>query len=358
MLLAPHPDDESLACSVLLQRALRAGASVRVVYATDGENNPWPQRLLHRKWHLTEFDRAAWGQLRRKEALDALAVVGVQAADVHFLGLPDQGLTDLLLSGCEQALGRLAHCITEWAPTDILGPHLDDIHPDHSALGVMLRVVLEKLPTPVRPQSICNFLVHGNSPEFFRRATALRQTPRETAAKIAAIDCHKTQLKLSARRFMAYASRPECFVSSGPNCHQPGHLWQAWRDFGQFVITVPRKPRRFLRRHSRLFLFGRRPSGELRSVYLTIDHRSQVSTMFEPASGERIVGVGVEGGLSTDLRIAIPKNLFFLDRGLYLKLDQRGIFFDKAGWIEAAEDLDPVQPASAEIATELSLAVS
>src|SRR3984893_3165663 len=52
MLVAPHPDDEALACSIILQRAVRAGAAVRVIYATDGDDNPWPQRVLERKWRL------------------------------------------------------------------------------------------------------------------------------------------------------------------------------------------------------------------------------------------------------------------------------------------------------------------
>ncbi|PYI83224.1 MAG: hypothetical protein DMF09_12355, partial [Verrucomicrobia bacterium] len=57
ILFAPHPDDESLACSILLQRAVRAGAAIRVVYATDGDDNPWPQRVLERKWRLDATDR-------------------------------------------------------------------------------------------------------------------------------------------------------------------------------------------------------------------------------------------------------------------------------------------------------------
>jgi GlcNAc-PI de-N-acetylase len=32
MVFAPHPDDESLACSIPLQRAARAEAAVSVVY--------------------------------------------------------------------------------------------------------------------------------------------------------------------------------------------------------------------------------------------------------------------------------------------------------------------------------------
>jgi len=41
-MIAPHPDDEALACSVILQHAVRAGTVIRVVYATDGDDNPWP----------------------------------------------------------------------------------------------------------------------------------------------------------------------------------------------------------------------------------------------------------------------------------------------------------------------------
>ena len=57
MLIAAHPDDESLACSIVLQHAVRNGAAIRVVYATDGENNPWPQRVIERKWRLDKADR-------------------------------------------------------------------------------------------------------------------------------------------------------------------------------------------------------------------------------------------------------------------------------------------------------------
>ena len=103
MLIAPHPDDEALACSVILQQAVRAGAAIRVVYVTDGDNNPWPQRALERRWRLSASDRKRWGKLRRAEALAALRVLGIHPADVQFLALPDQGLTDLLLRDCDSS---------------------------------------------------------------------------------------------------------------------------------------------------------------------------------------------------------------------------------------------------------------
>jgi len=141
MMFAPHPDDESLACSIILQRAVRAGAAVRVVYATDGDDNPWPQRVLERKWRLNAADRKRWGELRRTEALAALRVLGLRPSSARFLALPDQKLTRLLTHDCKPALERFATIIAEWVPTHILVPSVADTHPDHNALAVMLRLV-------------------------------------------------------------------------------------------------------------------------------------------------------------------------------------------------------------------------
>src|SRR4051812_37319644 len=101
-MIAPHPDDESLAAGVLLQKAVAAGAAVSVLYVTDGDDNPWPQRVLEKRWRLDADDRARWGKRRRAEAIAALEVLGLRAADARFLGLPDQGLTRALLHDCEK----------------------------------------------------------------------------------------------------------------------------------------------------------------------------------------------------------------------------------------------------------------
>ncbi len=99
MLIAPHPDDEALACSIVLQRAVHAGAAIRVIYATDGDDNPWPQRVLERKWRLNATDRKRWGKLRRAEALEALGVLGVRAADAGFFALSHQKIYEMLSPG-------------------------------------------------------------------------------------------------------------------------------------------------------------------------------------------------------------------------------------------------------------------
>ena len=354
MVIAPHPDDESLACSVVVQRAVRAGASVRVIYATDGENNPWPQRALEKKWRLTEADRAAWGQRRRQETLTALEALGVSGSNVYFLGLPDQGLTNLLLSGCARTLNRLIRCVTKWAPTDMLWPDISDIHPDHSALAVMLQLLSKTLPlNPFRQPSVWNFLVHGHSPEFFRRAVMIRQTSGETVTKLTAINCHSSQLNLSRRRFIAYAGRPEFFAPYQLN--GSAHRTGLTPIRNQLVVSLRPRPRRLLYR-PRVLVVGCDSSGEVRSVYLPIDVHGRVSRMLDAVFDECIGTIRSEGTLFSGLQIALPAALFAADRGIYLKVERRGMFFDEAGWINAAEAADDHPAAQAELEGELSLA--
>ncbi|HWN25240.1 MAG TPA: PIG-L family deacetylase, partial [Candidatus Sulfotelmatobacter sp.] len=205
LLFAPHPDDESLACSILLQRAVRAGAVVRVIYVTNGDDNPWPQRVLERKWRLNATDRRRWGRLRRTEALAALRVLGVNGSAARFLGLPDQKLTAILMCDCQSALDRFAAIIADWGSTDLLVPSISDTHPDHSALAVMLRLVLsESFSEPVAAghMAVWSYAVHGRSPAFFDRAETICQSRIEASTKLRAIRCHKTQLKLSRKRFL------------------------------------------------------------------------------------------------------------------------------------------------------------
>jgi LmbE family N-acetylglucosaminyl deacetylase len=73
LVIAPHPDDETLGCSIILQRAARASAAIQVVYATDGDNNPWPQRLIESKWLLDATDRKRLGKIASRRSFSRLA---------------------------------------------------------------------------------------------------------------------------------------------------------------------------------------------------------------------------------------------------------------------------------------------
>lgn len=86
VVVAPHPDDESLGAGGLIAAAAAAGHEVKVVFLTDGEGShvgspTYPPEELAR--------------LRRAEAKAALGELGVDGSTAEFIGLPDGGLAHL-----------------------------------------------------------------------------------------------------------------------------------------------------------------------------------------------------------------------------------------------------------------------
>jgi LmbE family N-acetylglucosaminyl deacetylase len=333
MLIAPHPDDEALACSVILQQAVRAGAAIRIVYVTDGDDNPWPQRVLERRWRLNASDRKRWGKLRRAEALAALRVLDIGPADIQFLALPDQGLTDLLLRDCNSALTRIAQLIDDWSPTDILAPSLFDIHPDHNAVAVMMRLIFADSVTPGLSQ--WNYLVHGCSPAFFDRAAQLPPSEVELATKRDAIRRHQTQIKLSRRRFLGYATRPERFlrVERESAVWRDGavHAVSRTRDKLSVDLRFPGDPFRMQR--SKLFILGRDSGGRKRACKVRLPMCSGDVEMLDCATN-RSIGTARYRGQPFAGEFTFPLHLFSPIHDLFIKVDRRWWFFDEAGWIE------------------------
>ncbi|HUO20942.1 MAG TPA: PIG-L deacetylase family protein [Caulobacteraceae bacterium] len=124
LVLAPHPDDESLGCGAIIRRLRDAGVAVRIVIATDGAQSH----------HSATFAQARLVALRRQEALDACAKLGVDAQQVIFLDLPDTGLAANTAALSERVLAQ----ITEFQPEQVLYPSAIDSHPDHQALASVL----------------------------------------------------------------------------------------------------------------------------------------------------------------------------------------------------------------------------
>ena len=342
MLIAAHPDDESLACSVVLQHAVCAGAAIRVIYATDGENNPWPQRVLEWKWRLNGTDRERWGKLRRAEALAALDVLGVGASRASFLALADQKLTELLMSGCRVTLKRLAAIVTDWAPTDLLVPSISDTHPDHSALAVMLRLVWSGYLSGKGAMSAWSYVVHGRSSAFFDRAETIRQTTVEIAAKLRAISCHKTQLKLSRKRFFDHAGRSERLIklNARETIDADGSISSISRRPRSLSIILQRSLRPMCPRKPALFILGHDEVGALRCARMQVPLRSSRVEIFDQANDEQFA-VGRYSGDAFAGELAIPVGIFSPVHALFVKLERRGWFFDEAGWLELPAAVHP-----------------
>ncbi len=322
LVFAPHPDDETLATGELIQAALAVGARVRVVFATDGDNNPWPQRWLERRWHVGSAERARWGKRRRREALAALAVLGVDESSVRFLGWPDQGLTDCLMRD-DTAIGVLAEEISGFTPTHVAMPALGDRHPDHSALRVMLDLAL------LRTGVVCarlGYVVHGLTAPANPRVFA--GDGKRQLLKQRAMCEHASQIALSRRRLLDLAARPERFdvvesveVATAPLAQRT-------------VVHIPYRPRSPLGRREELLLVLA-TAHEIVRFRLALPRSSSTAAPSVSEGGHSLTAEWANNTLSVTLpATAAPVVALYAKRE---RVGPRLVIFDPEGWRDAAE---------------------
>ena len=209
LFFAPHPDDEALGCAGLIQHAVAAGAQVRVIFQTDGDNNPWPQRYVERRWSIDAGCRQRWGARRRLEAVRSVETLGLPAVAAGFFGLPDQGLRRLVREKDANALALHVAELQTFGPTMLVVPSKDDNHPDHGASHALIHEAMKRAGVAL---PIWAYLIHRRW--FYPHATGLvvQLTAAQKARKLAAIQCHETQLFLSRGRFSGYARDLEIFI--------------------------------------------------------------------------------------------------------------------------------------------------
>lgn len=207
LVVAPHPDDEAIATGMLIQRVHAAGGVVDILLLTDGDNNPWPQRVLERRLHIGAAGRARWGRRRRTEMAQAVQHLGVAAERVHALGWPDLGLAELLLSPGSVAVQTVATLLAQLRPNLVVMPALADRHPDHASAHVLLRLALTAV---AEPPAQWTYLVHAWSVDAAPVEAA--GTPAQLANKQAAVAAHASQMLLSGSRMRRLAMRGEQYV--------------------------------------------------------------------------------------------------------------------------------------------------
>jgi LmbE family N-acetylglucosaminyl deacetylase len=211
LVIAPHPDDETIANGVLIQRVRAAGGAVKIVLLTAGENNPWPQRWLERRLRIGAADRQRWGQRRHVELGHALQQLNVPSDALQTLEWPDMGVTDVLLRSGSRAVAVLAAAIDAFRPDIVAMPSINDRHPDHGSAHVLTRLALAQLPdAPL----LLTYLVHGCSGH--ERLVDMAGTPAQLANKLQALTAHRSQMALSGRRMRRLAGRAERYAPLAP----------------------------------------------------------------------------------------------------------------------------------------------
>ncbi|MCJ2071661.1 PIG-L family deacetylase [Methylobacterium sp. J-030] len=136
VVVAPHPDDESLGCGGLIAAARAAGRPVRLVVVSDGCGSHTHSRLYPPETLRT---------LREAETLRAVAILGLAAEDVTFLRLPDAHVPGdgPVAEDAARAVARAA-AACEAGAVFVTWRH--DPHCDHKAAAAVVGLARPHMP--------------------------------------------------------------------------------------------------------------------------------------------------------------------------------------------------------------------
>jgi N-acetylglucosamine malate deacetylase 1 len=120
IVFAPHQDDETLGCGGLIALKRSLGLPVKVIFLTNGDA-------------YTGDRDAALANVRRDEALNALTVLNITAADVAFWNYPDAQLRHLTTAQQTALVEQIRGVLSAHAVAEVYVPHAIDQHDDHEA---------------------------------------------------------------------------------------------------------------------------------------------------------------------------------------------------------------------------------
>ena len=261
IVVAPHPDDEVLGAGGLIQQAVATGATVRIVYLTNGDHNQIAFKLYNLRLHLRPRQYRAFGEMRQREATAAVALLGLSRAQLTFLGYPDYGTLRMwrdywgectpFRSDATQATAvpyrdafkfghpykpeniaaDLLEVFREFRPTKVLVAHPADTNPDHRAAANFVRLALLQLDAGQFPPQIYYYVIHFGSwprpyhyhPELVLEPPrqllddgdwlSLPLTSEQAQKKYEAILQNRTELTTSEYSLVSFARANEIFAT-------------------------------------------------------------------------------------------------------------------------------------------------
>ncbi|MGO9017055.1 MAG: PIG-L deacetylase family protein [Syntrophobacteraceae bacterium] len=261
MVFSPHPDDESLGAAGLIQRVLKTGGSVRVVFMTNGDGFPEAVQMGDHISNPTARDYREYGEDRMYESLKALATLGMKEDDVIFLRFPDGGLTAIrskhggkqkaytspttrenrpsslgvvvpragyTSEGIQMGIERV---LSDFRPNMLATTAPEDTHPDHASTHFFVKLAwkhLHKEHPEFKPTWLIYLIHYGEwpmaqglgigskliPPEDYphkEKWISLPLTSEEAATKRKALLEYQTQMIVMGRYLLSFARANELF---------------------------------------------------------------------------------------------------------------------------------------------------
>ncbi len=260
LILAPHPDDEAIACAGVIQDAIAAGAHVHIAFLTNGDHNEIAFIVFEKRFTLRQGEFIHMGKVRRVESIEAMKLLGLHENDLTFLGYPDFGTFAILCNHWqnsppyksmmtrisavpykedlsfgaaykgENILKDIESVLLDYKPNKIFVSHPADANVDHRALYLFLQIALRDLDRQLPQPKIYPYLVHCLGwplPRHYHPQLSLQPptsftdkqinwlkldlTPEQVNKKYQAILCYKSQTESSAFYLLAFARKDELF---------------------------------------------------------------------------------------------------------------------------------------------------
>ena len=217
LILAPHPDDEVVACAIAASRAITAGARVFVLHLTTGvppERTLWP-------WQRPGYPERVWR--RQEEALGAARLLGLEIA-----GFRDTAARRLRFD-LDAAASDIAAAIARCGAEAIWVPAFEGAHQDHDAANALAASAAGAVP--VWEFAAYNFAggrVRSNGfAEECGGEIAISGTAAEIAAKTSALAFYASE-----RRNLRHiaADRETCRLLPAHDYAKPPHAGRLFRE--------------------------------------------------------------------------------------------------------------------------------
>jgi len=260
LVLAPHPDDETIGTGGIIQRATELGIPLKVVYLTSGETNELAFLAYKKHPVLDRRGLLKMGETRHQEALNAMQFFGLKKSQLIFFGYPDFGTMAIFTKHWHQSrsyksmlarvnavpyqnafsynapykgesvLHDLEQILYNFQPTKIFVTLPADTNLDHRAYYLFLQVALWDLKRKLPNTEVFPYIIHvirwplprGFHPELPLNVPktltdagltwwTFPLTPNEIKNKEKAVEYYKSQKAYNPKYLPTFARKNELF---------------------------------------------------------------------------------------------------------------------------------------------------